>query len=168
MKHILLFLIPMVLLTCKAITAQQQQQLSQKINEREPVTFSVPRVFEYNNLKDTSNLKNVYSGLSKNQKITGWILLGGGTVMGVVGTIMFSENFEIFSDGNDAAANTGGAFMLIGVGAALGSVPFFISSARNARRAAKLSISNQEILLSRHPGIARKIQQAFTLAVTLK
>ncbi len=84
-----------------------------------------------------SNSKEYYLQKSNNQKKTGWILLGGGAVLATVGGIGFSENFGIFTD--NATGDGYGFMFLTGVISGLSSIPFFISSGNNARRAATIT-----------------------------
>jgi hypothetical protein len=85
------------------------------------------------------NSKEYYLQKSSNQKKTGWILLGGGAVLATIGGIGFSENFGIFTD--NATGDGYGFMFLTGVISGLSSIPFFISSGNNARRAASLTFN---------------------------
>jgi hypothetical protein len=164
MKNIWLLLLLTVLLTCKAVTAQQRlvhQNLAAPVLVK---TFLTPGHM-YAAFTDTALTKNDYLKKSKNQKTAGWVMLRGGVVIGVVGAILFSENFEILSDGNDASADTGGALFLIGAGSTLGSIPFFISSAHNAGKAASLSISTHDILRPLRNSFIANTQPALTFRI---
>jgi hypothetical protein len=85
---------------------------------------------------------------SKNQKTAAWILLGGGLAMAVTGTIVYNHAYNkaaeedpigtLFSMGTnvnptDAVVATGGAL------AAVGSIPLFIASGKNKKKARALS-----------------------------
>ncbi|KIA87638.1 hypothetical protein [Flavobacterium sp. AED] len=106
--------------------------------------------------------KKYYLKKSKNQKTTGWILLSGGTLMTVVGVIGFSDSW--YSSSN-STTDTYGFIMLGGVVSGLGSIPFFIMSGNNARKAATISLSNQPVfspmqgslVLNSQPGLSVKI-----------
>ncbi|HET9747448.1 MAG TPA: hypothetical protein VFP97_17150, partial [Chitinophagaceae bacterium] len=53
----------------------------------------------------------------------------------VGGTILFAENFDLFSTTSNSG-ETGGAIMMVaGLGAMGGSIPLFIASGRNKRKA---------------------------------
>ncbi len=95
MKNILLLLLPMILMTCQAATAQQQQSY-QNTKERESAAVSAPRVPGYYNLKDTNDLKNEYLKISQRQKKTGWFLLGGGIV--TVVAIIIQKTYDFWDD----------------------------------------------------------------------
>ena len=106
--------------------------------------------------------KEYYLQKSKNQKKAGWILLAAGTVMAVGGGIGFSNNWDLFQ--NSTKADVYGSIMLGGIVADLVSIPVFISSGRNSRRAARVSVSSQVRDFPRgysyvqpHPAISVKI-----------
>ena len=99
--------------------------------------------------------KNIYLEKSKAQKTTAWILLGGGAAMLVGGIIAYQSG-------------PGGLFMMaIGVLAPIVSVPFFIASGKNKKKAmsAGLSfkfeknqpISSPEIGFHSYPAISLKL-----------
>jgi len=69
---------------------------------------------------------------SKNQKITAWSMLGGGVLLVGIG-IVFNENTRdnIYSNAYYASDY----FFGFGLVSMLGSVPFFISSGKNKRKA---------------------------------
>jgi len=98
--------------------------------------------------------KENYLEKSRRQKTTGWILLGGGVAMAVAGGILFNENFILFgaSDAEDNKAGIGGAMFVVGGLAALGSIPLFINSSSNAKKAALISFKNQPLNNLRYAG----------------
>ena len=85
------------------------------------------------------NSKEFYLEKSKKQNKTGWFLLGGGVLLTTVGGIGFSENFGIFT--SNSTADGYGFMMLAGIVSGLSSIPVFIGSANNARRAASLTFN---------------------------
>jgi len=87
--------------------------------------------------------KEYYLQKSKNQKKTAWVLLAAGTVMAVGGGIGFNENWDLFE--SNTKADIYGSIMAAGIVADLVSIPIFISSGRNARRGARISVSSQLI-----------------------
>ena len=106
--------------------------------------------------------KEYYLQKSKNQKKTGWILLAAGTVVAVGGGIGFGNNFDLFQ--SNTKADIYGSIMAGGIVADLVRIPFFISSGRNSRRGARISMSSQLIDFPRgnsnyvkHPAISVKI-----------
>ena len=71
-----------------------------------------------------------YMKKSKNQKTTAWILAGGGAALIVTGAVMSGKEENSFSD-----ASTETVLIGAGVLSAIGSIPFFIASAKNKKRA---------------------------------
>lgn len=90
--------------------------------------------------------KDYYLQKSKNQFTTGWVLLGTGTTMAVVGVIGFDKNFVIFGEGGNAKkADTYGYIMLAGLVMDIVSIPVLISASKNKKKSARIVISNQII-----------------------
>ena len=94
--------------------------------------------------------KQYYLAKSKNQKTIAWVLLGGGVAMTSIGIILARNKIAHEKDPitallDIAGVNTIGYYVLssFGVAATLGSIPLFIASARNKRKAG-LAISNQK------------------------
>ena|SRR5437762_5093328 len=71
-----------------------------------------------------------YLQKSKNQKTTAWVLLGGGTVLIGTGFLIGDRKSSSFND-----AGTGVIIGGVGFLATLGSIPLFIASAKNKRKA---------------------------------
>jgi uncharacterized SAM-binding protein YcdF (DUF218 family) len=86
--------------------------------------------------------KDKYLTRSKNQETAGWILLAGGTLMAVGGAVSFDSGYN---SNSNSSTDMSGFLMLSGVVVDLVSIPFFASSARNARRAATLSFTPQKL-----------------------
>ena len=83
--------------------------------------------------------KEDYLKKSKTQKTVGWVMLGGGVAMTTIGYVIINQQVN---DDPLNAITTGQGYvvlMIAGAATALGSIPFFISSAKNARRAAAIS-----------------------------
>ncbi|MFC0775041.1 hypothetical protein [Terrimonas alba] len=106
--------------------------------------------------------KQDYLQKSKNQKTIGWVLLGGGTIMAVVGAITFNSTYD--SD-SYTATDAGGFLLLGGIVADLASIPFFIGSAKNARKAATISFNNQRILIPHFHSLVAKAQPSVTIKI---
>lgn len=90
--------------------------------------------------------KQDYLKKSKTQKKTAWILLGGGTVLAITGAAIPSKVTDYGNPLNpydDKYSNNWS--YLIGVGglAMLCSIPFFIASGKNKRKAMNLSFKNE-------------------------
>jgi len=75
------------------------------------------------------------------------VLLGGGAALAVVGTAIGSSSWDdeiasIVGEGeNDNSYMAGGIMMVTGLAAMVGSVPLFIASARNKKKAHAASAS---------------------------
>lgn len=95
-------------------------------------------------LRDTTMSKAFYLEKSKNLKKTGWILLAGGTTLMIAGAVVASQGDYL--DPNDSQLNIGGALFVTGLVVDLVSIPIFIGSAKNARKAASLSLQKQMVL----------------------
>ncbi len=114
-------------------------------------------------ISSTEFSKEDYLKKSKNQKTTGWILLGGGVAMAVIGAASFSSSWD--SESN-TTTDISGFSMLGGVASSLVSIPFFISSGRNARKASKLSLNYQPILVPNQVSLAQNTLPSLSLTIT--
>ena len=125
-----------------------------------------PRISAYSYkglLYDTTRDKDFYLQKSKDQRSAAWVMLGGGIVLSVVGVIGASAT--LFDQGN--SADTYGVLALVGVGLGLGSIPVFISSGHNYRKAATLSFRNQHIYIPRQNSYVFKSQPALSVVIPL-
>lgn len=112
--------------------------------------------------------KQDYLQKSKNRKTVGWVLFGGGTAMVVTGIIVASiaepaEGVMLTSSGEDI----GIALVAGGLVADLISIPFFISSANNARKAANISFNKQPILIPGFHSFVAKAQPSVTVRIRI-
>lgn len=86
---------------------------------------------------------------SRNKKAVAWVLFGAGAGLGIAGLAVGESAIgHLWSDPLDRTASrttTGGALILAGGVSMLGSIPFFISSAKNKRRAL-LSVDNGSVI----------------------
>ena len=124
----------------------------------------VPAVLTLNTFSQTIHPtypKNHYQQKSKHQKTAAWILLSGGTIMAVAGGISFSSNWDL---GSNSATDVSGFIMLGGIIADIVSIPFFVSAAKNKRKAAAIVFNPQNNymivqnrVLKIQPGISLKI-----------
>lgn len=101
-----------------------------------------------------SMTKQDYVKKSKHQKVAAWSLLGGGLVIGSIGTIIALKEAVkvtvipfpgVLPPPDQNKLNFGAALMLVSSIAVIGSIPFFIISSKNKRRAASLSLKNGPI-----------------------
>jgi len=77
-------------------------------------------------------VKTDYLVKSKNQKTAAWVLLGGGTALIGLGFLIGDSKNATFDD-----AGTGVVLGSIGFLSAVGSIPLFIASGKNKRKAVK-------------------------------
>ena len=109
------------------------------------------------------DIKTDYMIKSKNQKTAAWVLLGGGTALIGVGFLIGDNKNSTFDD-----AATGAVLGGIGFLSAIGSIPLFIASGKNKRRAMggttflkmedSRMIHNQSFVRTSYPAIALKIK----------
>jgi hypothetical protein len=162
MKDILMFVMGL-LLASNFVNAQQQI-------DNNTISKASLRTYFYagmntGNFIDSATQKDEYLKKSKNQKTVAWVMLGGGLAVGIAGVIVFNQS-DWFSE-DDSQTNTGGIMFLAGACTALGSIPFFISSSHNAKKAAAISFKNQELFFPRQDGILVKSQPAVSLKIKL-
>jgi hypothetical protein len=79
-----------------------------------------------------------YLKKSKNQKTAAWVLLGGGSVLIITGFLIGDRKESSFGD-----AGTGAIIGIAGFLSTLGSIPLFIASSRNKRKASHATVSLQ-------------------------
>ncbi|MEO8962325.1 MAG: hypothetical protein ABI325_10605 [Ginsengibacter sp.] len=95
-----------------------------------------------------------------------WILLGGGLLVAETGGIVQLIHEDKRNGGFDVDF-TGAETAIAGGVVALSSIPFFISSSKNKKKAASIAISNQNIFLSRQSSFASMTQTTLTLKIGL-
>ena len=109
------------------------------------------------------DIKTGYIEKSKNQKTAAWVLLGGGVALIGTGFLVGNDKEASFDD-----AFTGALMAGIGVLSTIGSIPLFIASGKNKRRAMggttflkmedSRMIHNQSFVQTSYPAIALKIK----------
>ncbi|MBC7830142.1 MAG: hypothetical protein H7122_20525 [Chitinophagaceae bacterium] len=92
--------------------------------------------------------------LKKGRKLetTAWVLVGSGVTMITAGTILALNtewgdlDYDDAYHGRQETMKATGSVVLIGAGviASIGSIPLFVMSAKNKRKAASFSFSNQQ------------------------
>ena len=90
--------------------------------------------------------KEDYMQKSKHQKTAAWILLGGGLLCTGIGSIRFQPN-DPWGGENDQPTTGSTIFLVTGLAAIATSIPFFIASGKNKKRAAAVSFKNEPIPL---------------------
>lgn len=134
---------------------------------KKTITFLMLLLFSVNAFSQTipnnEFSKEYYLQKSKSQKTTGWILLTGGTIMTVVGAFSFNNSWD---DSPNSGTDAYGFIALGGVVSALGSIPFFIMSGNNARKAATISLINQPVFSPMQGSLVQNSQPALSLKIT--
>lgn len=116
----------------------------------------------------TADRKTNYQHKSKIQKTVALILLGGGATL--VLTDILIPRGEVIHEGfwdsykNDGIKTT---FGLTGIVSMLGSIPFFIASSKNKRKAASVSIYNEKIQTLQKGSFAYNFVPAVRLTIRL-
>jgi len=82
------------------------------------------------------DIKTHYLVKSKNQKTAAWVLLGGGTALIGLGFLIGDSKNSTFDD-----AATGAVLGGIDLLSTIGSIPLFIASGKNKRKAMKANTS---------------------------
>jgi hypothetical protein len=120
--------------------------------------------------------KTDYLQKSKNQRTAAWVLLGGGIAMTVTGTVIYGNAYDkaaeddpfgtLVSFGTNVNP-TGAIIATAGLLAAASSIPFFIASGKNKRRARAVStgfkmehtpaIQRASIVNRSYPAVAMEI-----------
>jgi len=115
----------------------------------------------FNSVFSQVKTKEYFIAKSKKQKAVAWTLLGTGAAAIISGAIIDNSNK------GEEQTYTGGFLEIGGVICTLTSIPFFISSSKNKKRAAALTINYQKMLLPVNNLFVLKKQPALTLKVEL-
>jgi len=107
-------------------------------------------------------VKTDYLLISKNQKTAAWILLGGGAALIGTGFLIGDGKNSTFDD-----AATGALLAGIGTLSMIGSIPLFIASGKNKRRAMKAttSIKMESIPLHQAQSFIQNSYPAFSVNI---
>lgn len=113
--------------------------------------------------------KDYYLEKSKTQKTIGWVMLVGGVAMTTIGLVITDKQINDDPLGYAFTDKGTGSLILtiLGMGTAVVCIPFFISSKKNARKAATISFKNQKILFPLQNTFVLKTQPALTLKIEL-
>jgi len=120
--------------------------------------------------------KQDYMEKSKKQKTAAWVLLGGGAALIITGTILSANEVEkdYQNDPNNPFAPLTEAdfdgpewVFTTGIFAGLGSIPLFIASSRNRRKAMSLSLKNEQFQSLKNSSLVYRPMPAVSLKVKL-
>lgn len=95
--------------------------------------------------------ENVLLLKAKKQKTTAWILLGAGTGLAITGIALISNDktpyYIIGAAEQPKHSAVGPVLTVAGIGSTLGSIPFFIASRKNKRKAS-LMIKKESVFFN--------------------
>lgn len=114
-------------------------------------SFLIPTIqaqhFENSPTQPSGKNFQYYSKKNKNQKTTAWIMLSGGFVLTVGGLAVISKELLIDPWTGEEVNPIGGEIMgYAGLASMAGSIPFFIASGKNKKRA-NISLQQQKITM---------------------
>ena len=109
--------------------------------------------------------RDYYLKKSKTQRTTGWILLGSGVCMVVVGGLTYEQS-PLLSSEPQPSNTLSDVLVISGLGAMVVSVPFFISAHHNKKMAASVAIKNANIILQVAESSIIKKQPTLSLEVS--
>src|SRR5258705_12673666 len=106
--------------------------------------------------------KQDYLKKSKNQKTTAWVLLGSGAALILVGDLIGNSKESSFDD-----AGAGVVIAGAGVLSMLGSIPLFIASGKNKRKAMSMSFKNEMMPQLQRGSFVNQSIPSFSLKISL-
>lgn len=114
--------------------------------------------------------KEDYLQKAKNQKTAALVLAGGGSALVLFSLVIFPDNYSIIgfnSESEDRQANAAGVVFLIGGAAMVSSIPFFILSGSNKKKAASLSFRMEKQPLLQRASLVNISYPSLALRVKL-
>ncbi len=112
--------------------------------------------------------KDYYLHKSKSQKTIAWVMLGGGVTLMAVGVA--AAQAAVIDDnlgGQQSSFSTGEALAYVGLASSLGSIPLFISAAKNKKRAAEIAFQPQRVLSQKQEMVFIKFQPSLSIKYRL-
>ncbi|WP_199269807.1 hypothetical protein [Mucilaginibacter lacusdianchii] len=109
--------------------------------------------------------KSKYLSTHKTLKTVGWVSLGTGVPLVVLGLLY--EIGSINSSNGKGLEKTGNWMMASGAGLTVASIPCFIISHHYKKKAASLSLGNQQVFIPQQYGFISRIQPALYLRIPL-
>jgi hypothetical protein len=102
---------------------------------------------------DFTLTKEDYLKKSRNQKTAAWVMALGGTTLAITGLVLIADDVASTfppppgtpPEPDDSHSNLGAVISLTGAAAVLGSIPVFIASGKNKRKAISISLRNERI-----------------------
>jgi hypothetical protein len=113
-------------------------------------------------------VKTDYLQKSKNQKTAAWVLLGSGSVLMTTGVVLAApKELENILGAQENDYTVENILLITGIAATIGSIPLFIASKKNKKKAMNMTtsikmekatiIERQSFVQSSYPAIALKI-----------
>ena len=115
-----------------------------------------------------------YLQKSKNQKSAAFVLLIGGAVIDIIGLATFPKDYvyiDLWGNGNshatESSATTSGVLFLVGTASMLSSIPLFISSHINHKKAISLAIEPENLRQLKKTNMHTVNYPALTMKISL-
>jgi hypothetical protein len=123
-------------------------------------------------VQKNSLTKTDYLQKSKKQKKVAWILLGGGVALTIAGIAIPSKVIDYgnpFNPYDDKYSNDWGALIIPGTIAMLTSIPFFMASSKNMKRAraASVFINMEKVQILQRTMIRNQCYPVIALKISL-
>ena len=99
---------------------------------------------------------------SKKQKTTAWILLGTGATAIITGAIIDNSHKD------EEQSFTGGFVEVGGIICSLASIPFFISSSGNKKRAVIVTLNNRKVVPGKDNLLISRRHSSISLRIALR
>jgi hypothetical protein len=128
-------------------------------------TLLLLSLLSFNCISQQTNLspsvtKQDYLKKSKKQKTIAFVLAGGGSIAWLAGLGKYMNQEDNIDGGGEAA-------MIIGGTVALVSIPFFIISSKNKKKAMRMSFKNQVIPQLQNSGFVHRTIPSINLKIDL-
>ena len=117
--------------------------------------------------------KTDYLKKGKNQKTAAWLLLGGGATVSLIGIAVEANSannalIDLFTlQPTITSSSSGGVLLITGGVAMLGSIPLFIASSRNKRKAMSISFKNEKVPQFMNGSIVNRPVPSLSLKINL-
>ena len=157
MKTIYLSIIIISAFFSQSIYAQREFVLKYPSVSEDNISLNV-----YQTDQNQQRTKEYYFEKSKRKKTTAWILLGAGTAMAIGGAIGFDNSWDKSSE--YTKTDIFGFITLAGIISDLVSIPFFISSAKNKKKALSITF----VIPNNPPGTNNTLSQGIQTVVKIR
>jgi hypothetical protein len=111
--------------------------------------------------------KDDYLRKSKNQKAFANILLAGGGVLFITGSLTTLRDFGNSSSEPEHDPTLGNILLVTGLAAMVASVPFYIASSKNKKKAVAISFKNERAQQIRNNHLTYRTIPSLTVSLSL-